>query len=370
MRKRTRTQFAALAVLVGAVAAGSAVPFAGAAVHANRSVAHGSLTTVTFATAAAASTPLFENIYIAQALGYFAHYGIAPVFVSTGSNAAATAEIGEGKAQIAVGTPSYQVGVIASGQSDPGINYYEYSYPSKWFLVVGPHSSITKVSQLVGKTVGITSFGTADAQVLGALLANDHVAPSSVHETVVGSGTPAGVALNNGSIQAYFAWDTTLGQFSVSGIGYKIIVSPQDLPKVGGFYLQAAPSYLRSHQKIAVGFAQAVARATLFALDNPKAAAALYLKMYPNAASTESMTQQINDIVTTVHYRAKHWLPYKNPAKIGYIQLSEWHNEVRFDGGGNVTSFPYTKVFTDKLIAQIDDFSAARVKQQAKNYRY
>lgn len=327
-----------------------------------------SLTTVTFAGAVSAPNPLFENIDIGKPLGYFAAEGINPVFVNTGANSADTALIANGQAQIAVGVPSYQIGLVAAGQSNPGIDYYEYTYPSKWYLVLPPNSTIHSVSQLAGKKVGIVSLGTADKPILDSILLAHGVNPSSVNISVVGSGTPAGVALDNGSLDAYFAWDSILGAFNVAGIKYKVLLSPKDLPKVGGFYLMATPAFLKAHRSIAVGFARAVAEATVFALANPKAAAALWVKMFPTAGSTLSLQQQAADVQAEVALRQKIWLPYRDPSALGYIQHSEWLNEVRFDPGGskvhNVSQF-----YTNALIHQIDAFNAGAIRAQAKHYR-
>src|SRR5262245_34163517 len=93
------------------------------------------LTTVTFAVASAAPTPLFENIYIADELGFFKQEGIAAKFVNTGGNAQVSSQLQQGRAQIGVGVPNFQVLAKAEGDPVPGVNYYEYTYPSKWFVV-------------------------------------------------------------------------------------------------------------------------------------------------------------------------------------------------------------------------------------------
>lgn len=327
------------------------------------------LTTVTFAGAVSAPNPLFENIDIGEALGYFAAQGIKPIFVNTGANSADTALLANGQAQIAVGTPSYQVGLVAAGQSNPGIDYYEYSYPSKWYLVVAPNSPIHSISQLAGKKVGIVSLGTADEPVLDSLLKEHGVNPSSVNISVVGSGTPAGVALDNGSLDAYFTWDSILGAFNVAGLKYKVILSPTDMPKVGGFYLMATPAYLKSHRAIAVGFARAVAEATVFALANPKAAAELWVKMFPTAGSTLTLQEQAKDVQEEVALRSKIWLPYRDKSEIGYIQHSEWLNELRFDPGGSSVHSGVDQFYTDGLIHAIDNFSIPAIQKQARGYK-
>jgi NitT/TauT family transport system substrate-binding protein len=327
-----------------------------------------SLTTITFATAASAPTPLFENIYIADKLGYYKAAGLQVKFVNTGGNAAVTSQLSQGRAQVAVGVPNFQVITASKGDQLPGVNYYEYTYPSKWYLVVPPKSDISSVSDLKGKTLGITSRGTADEQVITALLKQHGVDPSSVHFQAVGETTAGGLALNNRQLDASLIWDTTRGLYDVNDIGYKVILGPKDIEKVGGFYVQATPQWLKAHRDLAVGFAQAVAKASVFALANPEAAASLYLDMYPSAASGKSKQQQVDDIVKTVKYRAQRWVPYQDPSKMGYIQPQEWQNEVEFAGVTDKVSDP-SQFYTNDLIDQINKFDKSKVQQQAKDFK-
>jgi NitT/TauT family transport system substrate-binding protein len=328
----------------------------------------GGITTLTFATASAAPTPLFENIYIAEQLGYYKAEGLDVKFVNTGGNAQVTTQIAQGRSQVGVGVPNFQVLAKSKGQALPGINYFEYTYPSKWSLVVPPNSPITSIDQLAGKKVGITSLGTADQQVMDALLTQHKVDPKSVKYQAVGETNAGGVALNKGQLDASLVWDTTLGAYDVAGIKYKVLLGPADMQKVGGFFVQAKPSWIKSDQAQAVGFARAVAKATVFALANPQAAASLYLQMYPSAATKETKAQQIADVVKTVKYRAVRWTPYTDPATLGFVQPQEFVNELQFAGVQSKVSDP-AQFYDNSLIPQINQFDKAAIQAQAKSYQ-
>jgi NitT/TauT family transport system substrate-binding protein len=326
------------------------------------------LTDITYVTSGAGPEQIIENVVIAQQLGYFADAGLNVKFIYTGSNQATTADLANGRAQIGYGSASYQIAQAAAGQKSPVVNYYEYSYPGKYSIIVGQNSAITSVSQLKGKTIGIVSLGLGDTALLQTVLKTNGVDPNSVHIQAVGQGTAAGNAVNNGKIDAYLAWDTVRGQFDLAGIKYKVLVQPQDIPKIAGSYVAATPAYLKSHRDVAVGFAQAVAKATVFTSTNPQAAAALYLKMYPNTATSESISKQVSDAVTESQLRVDHVLPYTDPTKIGYIQPSEWQNELQFDPGGNKVSNA-TAFYTNDLIPDIDNFDASSIQASAKSYQ-
>jgi NitT/TauT family transport system substrate-binding protein len=354
------------AVLIAAVALSLVTAACGSGSDGGKS--DGGMTEMTFATAAKAPTPLFQNIYIAEQLGYFKDEGIKAKFVNTGGNAQVTSLLTQGRAQVGVGVPNFQVLQKADGVDLPGVNYYEYTYPSKWSLLVAPGSSITSISQLEGKRIGITQIGTADEQVMSSLLKSNGVDPKSVKFQAVGETTAGGLAMNKGSLDANLVWDTTLGSYDVAGIDYKVLLGSKDMEKVGGFFIQAQPKFLKSDRKLAVGFARAVAKATVFALANPEAAADLYLKMYPSAASGKSKQQQIADIVKTVKYRAERWTPYQGPEKLGFIQPAEFENELTFAGVADKVDDP-KQFYDNSLIDEINDFDRAAVERQAKAYK-
>jgi NitT/TauT family transport system substrate-binding protein len=352
---------------IGLLVAGAAVG-CGSSSAASPSAGGKQLTTVTYVTSGAGPEQIIENVVIGEELGYFAQQGIAPKFVYTGSNQATTADMTDGKAQLGYGSASYMIGLAATGQTPGIVNYYEYSYPGKYSIIVAPNSKITSLAQLKGKSVGIVSLGLGDTALLEGELTNAGINPSSVHIEAVGQGTAAGHALDDGQIDAYLAWDTVRGEFDLAGIKYRVLVPPQDIPKIAGSFIAATPAYLKAHAKIAIGFARAVAEATVFTVTNPRAAAALYLKMYPNTATDEPLTEQVSQAVTEAQLRVDHLLPYADPTKIGYIQPSEWQNELRFDPGGNKVSSP-TPYYTNTLISQIDDFNVQAIEASAKAYK-
>ena len=329
------------------------------------------LTTVRFYEAATAPNILFENIVIGEKLGYFAEAGIQPVFVDAGTNDA-TLEAGleNGQAQVAVGVPANEISLtVQAGHTLPTVNYYEYTYPSKYWIITAPNSPITSLSQLTGKSIGVVSLGTNDSAVLDSVLKSNGVSSSGVKQVAVGLGTPAYEAMASGKVAALMAYDTELGTFDTLSQKYKVLLSPNGIPRVGGFYIAASRQYLNDHQNIAVGFAQAVAKGTLFALANPSAAASIYLSIYPNTATGDSLQTQVSQLVTSMKLRAEHWLPYTDPGTLGAIQPAEWQRELTFDPGGSQITGGAAQFYTNAYIKAINNFDHAAITQQAKNYK-
>jgi len=171
----------------------------------------GELTHIVFASAAPAQNPLFENIEIGQELGYYKQAGVDIEFQYLGSNQAVMAALLSNRAQVGVCTQDFQITYAAQGNDLLTKCFYEYSYPSKWDVVVTPDSGIKSLSELKGKTLGLIGLGTADESIARQWLQISGVNPSDVKFQVVGNGTPAGVALQQHRVDAFLAWDTTLG---------------------------------------------------------------------------------------------------------------------------------------------------------------
>ncbi len=325
------------------------------------------LTRIIFASAAPSQNPLFENIEIGKELGYYRDAGIDIEFQYLGSNQAVMAALLSGRAQVGVCTQDFQIGFVAAGNELKTICFYEYSYPLKWDFAVAPDSPIRSVSDLNGRTVGLVGLGTADESIVKQWLETAGVNPSQVRFQVVGNGTPAGVALQQGRVDAMFAWDTTLGSWDVAGIKYRVLPRPRGLPSIGGFYLQAEKGYVREHRGLIIGFAQAVAKGTVFALTNPRAAAKVYIKMHPESVGLGiPYDKAIQDIMVTVAHRSPEWKPPAG-APFGQSNATEWQNAVKLQGVQakvrDVTIF-----FTNEYILEINRLDIDAIQRQARSY--
>lgn len=323
-----------------------------------------SLTSVTWAVASTSPSPLSENIELAESLGYCKDEGLSCSVTYVGSDQAAEAAVQQGRAQFAVGVPDFQVSQSVAGQGVPVVDFYEYTYPSKYWLVVPKNSKVHSVRQLAGKTVAIASAGTGDGGVLDKILQSKGMNPSSVKTQAVAQGDAQGVAMNQGKVDAVLAYDTTLGAWQAAGISYRALLGPSGEPKANGLYIATTPKYLASHKQICIDYGKAIAEATVYALANPVSAADLYNKLHPVSGAGESTAQQIQSTLDAVSLRSKLWTPYTDPSKWGYIQPSEWITQLSFSGGtGKVKP---TAFYTNELSAQINDFAIAPIKAKAK----
>ncbi|MHB9004896.1 MAG: ABC transporter substrate-binding protein [Coriobacteriia bacterium] len=317
----------------------------------------------------AQSNPLFENVVIGQGLGYFKQEGIDIEFQYMGSNAAPMAALLDGKAQVAAIAQDFQASYVAGGNPLKTKNFYEYFYPNKWSFAVRPDSPIQRLADLKGKTIGLVGLNSQDESIAKQWLKLEGVNPSEVNFQVVGNDVPAGVAMTQQRVDAVLVWDSSLGVFDVAGIKYRVLPRPANLPPVGGFALSGTEDFLKSHRDVAVGVGRAVAKATVFALANPTAAAAVYVQMYPESVGQgKSREQAIKDIVTIVAHRSVNWTSPTPGTPWGQNDPAEWKNSVELQGLGDKIKNPGDFV-TNDLIKDINQFDQETIKKQAADYK-
>ena len=180
------------------------------------------------------------------------------------------------------------------------------------------------------------------------------------------------VGLNRGDIDAYLAGDTDLGQIEVQGFPVRQIPfkAPPALEGTGAFYLGAREDYLKVNPQVAVGIGRAVAKGTVFALNNLEAATRIFFKLYPEALPKGKAADVASqDIVKLVGARAKNWVrPNQPPKRWGQVLGRDWEADVKFLGlEGKVPNVE--RFITNEFIEKINDFDGAKIAEQARTYK-
>jgi NitT/TauT family transport system substrate-binding protein len=304
------------------------------------------------------------NLLIGEALGYNAEEGITVKGMALGGNANVQVAVERGNVDVGVGVPSYGLPILARGEWGEAINFYEYTYPYKWDVVVSPGSTIRSYQDLKGRNIGVSDFGGTEYPVTRNVLKSLGIDPDKdVKWTAVGSGVPAGVALQRGAIDALAYYDTGFGQIEAAGLAIEFVPRPASLPMVGGQFLMAPKSLLAQDRGMLIGIGRSVAKASVFLLVNPRAGAEAFLKMYPETAPRGSSAEEaIKSVLQAVARRIKLYAPPYPDARMGSINGDEFKAEAELNG---LRIDSYDRYFTNELIDAINDFDAARIRAQA-----
>ena len=322
-----------------------------------------------FAVGLKAMGPPVINTVIGEILGYNAAEGFTIKPVSLGTNANVQIAIDKGDVDVGIGVPSFGLPLLAKGEWQGALNYYQYTYPYKWDVAVNPGSPIKSYADLKGKKIGVSDFGGTETPVTKRVLASLGINPDTdVTWIPVGNGVQAGSALQRGNIDALAYYDTGFGQIEGANIPLSYLPRPANLPMIGGQFLTARKPFITNERKLAVGLGRSVAKASVFLLANPEAGAAAFLKMYPETAPRGSTTADaIKSVLTAISRRVQLYKPPYPNAKMGSINEAEFRTEAELSG---LKIADLSNFYTNDLIDEINSFDAARIEAEAKATKF
>ncbi|MFN0306112.1 MAG: ABC transporter substrate-binding protein [Burkholderiales bacterium] len=318
-----------------------------------------------------AVSPIIINFIVPTYLGYYKQEGLEVELIGLPGAPAVSANIEQGRIEFGVGVPSFHLPVAAKGEMLGLVNFYEYTYPFKWSVAVRPDDAAQTLRDLNGKLIGVSGFGTSDFPVGKALFRLVGMDPDrDVQWLVVGEGIPAGQALIRSAIAALLHFDTGFGRIEAAGMKLRYLPLPNDVPKVGGFFIAAQRATIEKRRKTAIGFARAVAKASWFILENPEAAAYMFIQLYPEAAPRGMpLAEQIRNVAVPIVKRAPLYKPYEAGVKeIGRISRAEWDDEITFNGLQGKIANPHA-LYTNDLIAEINQFDRQKIIDDAKAFK-
>jgi NitT/TauT family transport system substrate-binding protein len=342
--------------------------FAAALAIGSRMARAAELRPVRFGIGQKAMAPNVINCVIGEVLGYNKDEGFTVKPQALGGNSNVQVAVERGDVDIGVGVPSFGLPLLAKGEWGAAINYYEYTYPYKWDVVVKPGSAIKTYSDLKGKKIGVSDFGGTEYPVTRNVLKSLHIDPDKdVKWVAVGNGVPAGVALDRGAIDALAYYDTGFGQIEAAGIGMAFLPRPKDLPLIGGQFLMAKKSMLKDNRDLLVGYGRSVSKASEFVLADPAAGAKAFLEMYPETAPRGSSTEEaVKTVLVAIGRRIKLYKPPYPNAKMGSINPQEFKTEAEMNGWKIAD---YSSFYTNELIDAIDNYDLKKIQAQAVAYK-
>lgn len=349
------------------VVAGGAA-FGAAPLFLRRNARAADLREVRFGIGLKAMSAIVINTVIGEELGYNRTEGITLKPMALGTNANVQVALDRGDIDIGIGVPSFQMPLLAKGEWQRDVNFYEYTYPYKWDVAVKPGSALKSYADLKGKRIGVSDFGATDYPVTKNVLRSIGLDPEKdVQWIAVGNGVPAGVALERGGIDALAYYDAGFGQIEAAGMKLAFLPRPANLPMVGGQFLMAPRALVAKDRALAVGVARAICKSSQFILASPKASAQAFLKMYPETAPRGSTPEAaVAAIVQAIGRRIKLYAPPYAGAKMGSINPQEFVAEAKLD---DLKVSDVSPLYTNALIDDINAFDSAAIQAAARAYK-
>jgi NitT/TauT family transport system substrate-binding protein len=232
-------------------------------------------------------------------------------------------------------------------------------------------SDIQSAKELEGKTVAALSLQATSA--IGLTKASVAAAggdPDKVTFVAIDQGAPAIEALKSGRVQALAMYSGAYANMKSQGMPMRSLQAPE-LSKLGfSFAIIAKPETITSKHDALVKFLRGIAETFEFAKANPTAAAQQWLKdnptMKPAAMSDEEATQAGVDVITgalndATPYTTGQWGSEGD-------DVVQYTADTYKDAGVVQGSASADKLWTDELIADVNDFDHAAVQKKAADY--
>jgi NitT/TauT family transport system substrate-binding protein len=311
--------------------------------------------------------------------GFFEEEGLEVSLKSARGSALGAQLVITGQAEVVHAGTSVGLMVPVS-KGSPLVAFYNMITQNFQMPAVPDESPIRKLTDLRGKKLGIIGQATATIPIVKACLKDAGVDPDKEVTFIdVGYGAQAATALwVTKQVDALAMYDSVYAAIeSVNASRYKLRVLTSPLSDRISFQtaLVATPETLAKRRDALVRLGRAHAKATVFALENPAAAAQIHFKRYPeirpkgvdNATAielgTRSVLARLNNMrIDNMVVKRDKW-GFMHEIDVGtYLQMLK-------DIGSVSASVQASSIYTNSLIEDINKFDVEAIRHKARNFK-
>lgn len=295
---------------------------------------------------------------IAMRMGYFAEEGVDLKYEGLGTVAGEGSKlVAEGQAEFAlVAVPN----VLAARAGEIPVRSVfmereEYIYD----FAVRPDSGIKSFADMEGKKLGLGD--PAWAVVSTPILIAAGVDPTTVENVIVGVPNRA-AALSSGQVDAVLTWIIEEENWQGQGIKFNLLKG-SDVVKFPSNMWLTSEKIIKEQPDMVVAFLRPLAKAKLFLVTNPAAAAEMVLEEYPSIKA---------DWPTALASLKAYARPQPQQEANGYGYHDEAAWSAYIDMLAKMEIFPplpLDQVMTNQFIQAANDFDRKAVIEQARNYK-
>ena len=232
---------------------------------------------------------------------------------------------------------------------------------------VKPDSPVKSLAELKGKTLGIRNQGDTGYFGARAMFKEIGIDPDKDVEWVsIGEGGPAGESVYKGRVDAMALWDGAFARIEVAGFPFRFLPNTPGVQKAFGNGYCIRKSDLPGKRDLYVRFFRAMAKSTVFALENVDLSIKLHWEIYPESKPKgKSDEEALKEARTVVNSRKDKWLPgaWQADKRFGAMTTDEWLQHVKFAGLENEIK-DVSGVFTTELLDDINKFDRSPIGKQ------
>ena len=305
------------------------------------------------------------------ALGYWKEAGLDVDVQPTSGSTTAVQLVIAGTAHFTMAT--VEPLIIGRQKGAKIVSVYNHTREGIYTIAVPADSPITSVKQLKGKSIGVVSLGSGAVPFAKAILRAEGFDPEKdVSFVPIGQGAQAVHAVKGGRVDALSYWDWGYAAMENGGVRFRHFSS--DLTKsLLALAIVGNEEFVNANPDVTAKFAQGIAKATLFTITNPEAAVRIHWAQYP--ASKPSGIPEDRALTEAIHVlkaRAeKYRVDGRSVPKWGAYTKEEWERTQDFlvDSGMIPKRLDIAQYYTERFIPRINEFDAAKVREQAKTYK-
>jgi len=240
-----------------------------------------------------------------------------------------------------------------------------------YFPLVLQDSPIQTLKDLEGKTLGIFSTASDANEMLIGIMTQQGMDPNSVNIVETGNGPTAAEALQSGKIDGWMAYDSGAGMLSTLGIDWRPIDEDLFSGYRPGSAVVASPATIESKREELVAYGQGIAKAMIFAKENPEAAVQIHWDVFPDAKPAGVEDAEALELgVVELAARTDNVFPVED--LWGNVTEEDFAEYVKVfvEAGVLGSELPVDEIWTDELIEDINDFDHDEIVEQARNFTF
>ena len=308
---------------------------------------------------------------IATKMGWFAKDGIKVELVPLPGSTDCVKNVAT--KEVPYSLPSVEPLAIIRAQGVKAKIFYTAYQGNIYGIAVPEQSTIKNITDLKGKSIGVTSMASGGVIIARALAANAGMNPDSdIRIVVAGEGAQTAALVRSGQVDALSQFDTQYALVENAGAKLRLLDTKEiDRYPSNGFL--ALEETLQSRRKEAVALAQGYAKGTVFAISNPEAAVRILWEVYPQTKATgKDEATALRDDVKTLEARIRNWkLDKAGVARWGENSEANYaaYSEFLQKWGVIKDKVPASDLVTNDLITEINNFDQAKLSAEAKAYK-
>jgi NitT/TauT family transport system substrate-binding protein len=298
--------------------------------------------------------------YIAEEKGWFKEEGVDVALEIGDGSSGILQQVISGNADAALPSPGAVLTAVNSGHDLRMI--YQYQYGNIFSLGVPESSPIQEPAQLAGTTIGVSELSGGEVPLVRAVLRDAGVGidtgGNSAHLLEVGAGGALAIqSLEKNDVQSYSSNRFDLATMEAQGTRMRNIL-PEKIRAFPANGVVVTADALKNNRDALVAMQRAVARATVWAEENPAEAKAIAAKIAPEEFEDVALAEAAWKVAVELRTPSNPEAPMGTPVRSGWDLFYEFLQQGDEMEGAVSDDISLDKVLDHSLLESINSFSA------------